>query len=212
MRTVTLSLLLIAVAIPAAAQNVIPPPPVATKVSLSGPRFGMTTLSDQMVAKLSESNIEVNPVISQFGWQFEKQFYAKDSNVAVVNEWVILLGGLEQGVALPSLSWLVGMRTNNGTEFGVGRVSLAFAAGMTMRTGVLNIPMNVAVVPSKSGMRVSLLTGFSLRQIGPDGIASPTGFRWITSRGFQTGSAELRQLADTRSIHDGHCHARKVPA
>ena len=123
-----------------------------------------------MVAKLSESNIEVNPVISQFGWQFEKQFYAKDSNVAVVNEWVILLGGLEQGVALPSLSWLVGMRTNNGTEFGVGPnlsaggVSLAFAAGMTMRTGFLNIPMNVAVVPSKSGMRVSLLTGFSLRR------------------------------------------------
>ena len=140
MRTVTLSLLLIVFAIPAAAQNVIPPPPVATKVSLSGPRFGITTLSDQMVAKLSERNIDVNPVISQFGWQFEKQFYAKDSDIAVVNEWVVLLGGLEQGVAIPSLSWMVGMRTNNGTEFGVGPnvtaggVALAIAAGMTMRT------------------------------------------------------------------------------
>ena len=59
-------------------------------------------------------------MISQFGWQFEKQFYAKDSGVAVLNEWVVLLGGLDQGVTLPSLSWLVGMRTANGTEFGVG--------------------------------------------------------------------------------------------
>lgn len=170
MRTATLSLLVIVFAIPAAAQNVIPPPPVATKVSLSGPRFGMTTLSDQMVARLRDVNLEVNPVISQFGWQFEKQFYAKDSNIAVVNEWVVLLGGLEQGVALPSLSWLVGMRTNNGTEFGVGPnlsaagVSLAFAAGVTMRTGAFNVPVNVAVVPSKSGVRVSVLTGFSLRR------------------------------------------------
>jgi len=170
MRTFTFACLFVVSALPAAAQVVIPPPPVASRVSLSGPRVGMTTLSDTMVAKLRDVSIDVSPVISQFGWQFEKQFYAKDSNIAVVNEWVVLLGGLEQGVALPSLSWLVGMRTNNGTEFGVGPnlsasgVSLAFAAGITMRTGVLNVPVNVAIVPSKSGMRVSLLTGFSLRR------------------------------------------------
>ena len=38
------------------------------------------------------------------------------------------------------------------------------AAGVTFRAGVLNIPMNFAVVPSKEGMRVSLLTGFTLRR------------------------------------------------
>ena len=80
------------------------------------------------------------------------------------------MGGLEQNVAIPSLSWMVGLRTANGTEFGVGPNltaagwSLAFAAGTTLRTGFLNVPFNVAVVPSRNGMRVSFLTGFSIRR------------------------------------------------
>ena len=43
-------------------------------------------------------------------------------------------------------------------------VALAIAAGMTFRAGTLNVPINFAVVPSKSGTRVSVLTGFSLRR------------------------------------------------
>ena len=158
------------IAAPAAAQTVVSPPSQPSVANLSGPRFGVTTLSDGVVQKLADRYITVNPVISQFGWQFEKQFYSKDSGVAMLNEWVFLLGGLDQGVALPSLSWLVGLRTANGTEFGVGPnltpvgVSLALAAGTTIRTGFLNVPVNIAVVPSKSGMRVSFLTGFSLRK------------------------------------------------
>ncbi|MGH9202125.1 MAG: hypothetical protein ACRD2A_12925, partial [Vicinamibacterales bacterium] len=151
-------------------QSVMTPPPAAKTVSLSGPRFGFTSLSDGVVQKLHENSIDVRPAITQFGWQFEKQFYTKDSGVAAVNEWVVLLGGLEQGVALPSVSWLVGLRTREGTEFGVGPnvtpagVALAFAAGVTVRAGVLNVPMNVAVVPSKAGTRVSFLTGFNMRR------------------------------------------------
>ncbi len=170
MRTATLSLLLIVFAIPAAAQNVIPPPPRPTVANLSGPRFGITMLPDGVVSKFLERNIELRPTISQFGWQFEKQFYAKDSGVAVLNEWIVMVGGLDQGVALPSVSWMVGMRTANGTEFGVGPnvsaagAALAIAAGTTLRAGFLNVPINFAVVPSKSGMRISFLTGFSVRK------------------------------------------------
>jgi hypothetical protein len=88
----------------------------------------------------------------------------------VLNEWVLLAGGLDQGVLLPSLNWLVGLRTRDGAEFGIGPnitpvgVALAIAAGVTFRAGVLNIPMNFAVVPSKAGLRVSMLTGFTLRK------------------------------------------------
>jgi hypothetical protein len=170
MRTATLSLLLIVFAIPAAAQNVIPPPPRPVIASLAGPRFGVTFLPERTLETFREHSLELRPTISQFGWQFEKQFYAKDSGVAVLNEWIVLLGGLDQGVALPSLSWMVGMRTANGTEFGVGPnvsasgVALAIAAGTTLRAGFLNIPVNVAVVPSKTGMRISFLTGFSVRK------------------------------------------------
>jgi hypothetical protein len=38
------------------------------------------------------------------------------------------------------------------------------AAGVTLRTGIMNVPMNIAVVPSKAGTRVTILTGFSMRR------------------------------------------------
>ena len=108
--------------------------------------------------------------VSQFGWQFEKQFFAKGGGLTAVNEWVLLFGGLDQGVVLPSVSWLVGLRTSTGSEFGVGPnvtpagVALAVAAGTTFRAGPMNVPVNIAVVPSKAGMRVSFLTGFNMRR------------------------------------------------
>jgi hypothetical protein len=170
MRVAAFAFSLLGVVAPVSAQTVIPPPPPAKTVSLSGPRFGVTSLSDGVVAKLRERSIDVRPMITQFGWQFERQFYSKDSGVAAVNEWVVLVGGLDQGVVLPSLSWLVGLRTKEGTEVGVGPnvtpvgVALAFAAGVTLRAGIMNVPMNLAVVPSKAGTRVSFLTGFNMRR------------------------------------------------
>ena len=154
----------------ASAQNVLDPPGYTKTVNLSGPRFGMTALSTGVVDALHKRSIDVDANISQFGWQFERQFYTRDSGVAAVNEWVMLLGGLDQGVALPSLSWLVGLRTREGAEFGIGPnltpagVALAVAAGVTFRAGSMNVPMNVAVVPSKVGTRISVLTGFNMRR------------------------------------------------
>jgi hypothetical protein len=43
-------------------------------------------------------------------------------------------------------------------------VALVVAAGVTMRTETFNIPLNVAIVPSKAGTRVSVLTGFNMRR------------------------------------------------
>jgi hypothetical protein len=160
--------LTLSAAAPAFCQTI---PPVSHEVDLSGPRFGITSLSQGIVDKLKvERSWDLNPVVSQFGWQFEKQFYGKQGGPTAVTEAVVLLGGLEQGVAIPSLSWLVGVRAPDGTEIGVGPnitpagVALALAVGKTFRAGVLNVPVNVAVVPSRLGMRVSLLTGFSLRR------------------------------------------------
>jgi hypothetical protein len=168
---VGVALLTLALASPAAAQPATSQlPPYAKTANLSGPRFGLTLLADGVVDELERRNIEVGPHISQFGWQFERQFYTQDSGVTMVTEWVALVGGLEQNVALPSLSWLVGVRTRDGAEFGIGPnitpagTALVFATGFTFRTGALNIPFNVAVVPSKSGSRVSLLSGLSLRR------------------------------------------------
>ena len=152
------------------AQNVLDPPGYTKSVNLSGPRFGLTALSTGVVDELHKRSIDVDSNISQFGWQFERQFYTRGSGVAAVNEWVVLLGGLDQGVVLPSLSWMVGLRTREGAEFGIGPnitpagVALAVAAGVTFRAGSMNVPMNVAVVPSKVGTRLSVLTGFNMRR------------------------------------------------
>ena len=176
MRQMTLALMVLGLAAaPVRAQSVFSQsgpalPPVARTVSLAGPRFGVTMLNDQVVERLKAHKIEVSSMISQFGWQFEREFYSKQEGPTVLNEWVLLLGGLDQGVAIPSLIWLVGFRTREGAEFGIGPnltpggVALAVAAGVTFRADVVNVPMNFAVVPSKYGTRVSVLTGFVLRR------------------------------------------------
>jgi hypothetical protein len=144
--------------------------PVAEQANLSGPRIGLTFLSDGIVDKLEDEDIDVGSFVTQFGWQFERRFYSSANGPMGVTEWVLLVGGLEQGVFLPSLSWLVGIRTKKGAEFGVGPnvtpvgAALAVAAGVTFRAGALNVPVNLAVVPSKSGVRVSLLAGFNMWQ------------------------------------------------
>jgi hypothetical protein len=169
MRNVVAALVFVVFAAPLYAQSGTQAPPPVRTLNLSGPRVGMTFLSDGVVRKLHEDNIDVSQNISQFGWQFERQFYSKQSGVTALNEWVFLVGGLDQSVAIPSLSWLVGLRTMEGAEFGVGPnvtpagVALAVAAGVTFRAGVLNVPMNFAVVPTKVGTRVTVLTGFTMR-------------------------------------------------
>ncbi len=163
----------LAAAAPAHAQDPDAPihvPPPTANVSLGGPRFGVTYLSDGIVRYLAENEIDVSGVVTQFGWQFEKQFFSNGSGVTAVNEWVILVGGLEQDVVLPSISWIVGLRAKEGAEFGVGPnvtpmgTAVVFAAGLTFRAGALNLPVNFAVVPSKAGTRVSLLGGFNFRK------------------------------------------------
>jgi len=142
----------------------------AEEMSLAGPRFGVTFLSDGVREKLAERGIDVGFSISQFGWQKEKRFLSTPTGWTGVHEFVLLLGGVDQGVMLPSFNWLVGARTSSGFEFAAGPnltaagFALAMAGGITFRTGNLNIPVNLAIVPSKEGSRISMLVGFNGRR------------------------------------------------
>jgi hypothetical protein len=154
----------------ALAQTTVPPR-VTRTVDMAGPRFGLTVLSQGAVDTIAEKkNLTVRPLISQFGWQFERRFYTNDQGITLLSEWVPLISGLEQGMALPSLNWLVGMRGASGAEFGIGPnitplgVGLVVAGGVTVRSGALHVPLTFAVATSKSGSRVSILTGFNLRR------------------------------------------------
>src|SRR4051794_23450241 len=95
----------VALATPALSQT--PASPTGEPISLSGPRFGVTVLSDGVVRTLKDDDgITIAPVISQFGWQFEKQWPTSADGPSAVTEWVLMFGGLDQGTVLPSLSWL----------------------------------------------------------------------------------------------------------
>jgi hypothetical protein len=165
---VSLLMILIIAAVDASAQGLQRPPDT---VNLEGPRVGVTFLSDGVRERLRRgSSKEVGPAITQFGWQKEKRFLSSPDGFTGVTEFVALVGGMEQGVFLPSFNWLVGVRTADGVEFAAGPnvtpwgAGMAAAAGVTFRAGNLNIPLNFAAVRSRSGVRVSVLAGFNARR------------------------------------------------
>jgi hypothetical protein len=163
----SLLMMLIAAAVDASAQGLQRPPEV---VNLEGPRVGVTFLSDGVRERLQRGSKEVGPAITQFGWQKEKRFLSSPDGFTGVTEFVALIGGMEQGVLVPSFNWMVGVRTADGVEFAAGPnltpwgTGMAAAAGVTFRAGNLNIPLNFAAVRSRSGVRVSVLAGFNARR------------------------------------------------
>jgi hypothetical protein len=142
--------------------------PRARSIDYSGPRFGVTWLPKTAVDSLKAHNIKVGQTITQYGWQMEHEIHVSEDGPRVLNEWVLLAGGLESGVFLPSFTWLIGARDKAGNEIGVGPngsiagVGLAAAAGITFHNGGINFPLNVAVAKSKTGARYSVLTGFTI--------------------------------------------------
>lgn len=140
---------------------------IVTPLELSGPRVGFTFIAPGETANDLKTEFDASPFITQFGWQFEKQYFALENGTAGLVEFVGLIGGLEQGLFLPSANMLIGVRSSTGAEFAFGpNISLSGAAfvlavGHTYKSGNLNFPVNFAVVPSTKGVRFSLLFGFN---------------------------------------------------
>ena len=138
-------------------------------VSLDGPRIGFTYLAGGVLDKARENLPGLNPFITQFGWQFETRLFRMPNGLSALAEVVPLVGGLDQGRFIPSVSGLLGMRTGNGFEIGMGPnvtpvgTSVVFALGTSFRSNGINFPVNVAVVPGNGGARISLLLGFNAR-------------------------------------------------
>jgi hypothetical protein len=137
-------------------------------LKLSGPRIGFTVLSQRYSDNIKEEyGTELNNFMTQFGWQFETRVFTLEDGTSGLFEFVPLVGGLDQGKFLPSLSALVGIRGPKGLEFGVGPnvsltgAGLVLAAGTNFRTQGVNFPVNFALAPSKDGARFSVLFGFN---------------------------------------------------
>jgi len=138
----------------------------ASQAKLSGPRFGFTIITGD-AAKTLKDDHDLNPFITQFGWQSETRFFSVPDGPIGVVESIMLIGGMEQSVFLPSLSLVGGLRGANGAEIGLGPnlslsgIAYVIGGGVNKSIGELNIPMNLSVVLSKEGPRISLLIGFN---------------------------------------------------
>lgn len=160
----------------AAAQTAEPQIPEAQRVRklarqhLAGPRFGFTVFTGDVAAARHRAGLQ--PMMTQFGWQWETQLVSQDSGNQVLMEWILLAGGVEQDELNLSLGWISGYRLPNGLEFGVGpnlsyskdtgktTSSMIFAAGATAPFGDIFIPINFAVSLAKGGPRVTALLGW----------------------------------------------------
>ena len=81
--------------------------PQVRMLDLSGPRAGVT------LDRLGNAT-------SQFGWHFEHRARASRRGPMFVVETVLLVGGVERQMFLPSGSLIFGARTPGGFEFGLG--------------------------------------------------------------------------------------------
>jgi hypothetical protein len=144
--------------------------PIVPSLRLNGPRLGITYIAPGRTAEFLDEMWSARPVLFQFGWQFETRFFTLPSGTAGLIEWALFLGGLEQGLCLPSANMLIGIRSARGSEFGFGPnlsisgAGLAFAVGHNFTSGGINFPVNIGFVPSNKGARVSLLVGFNARK------------------------------------------------
>ena len=157
--------------------------------NLSGPRVGITVITDGLLTETLEEEFGVSTnFITQFGYQYEKQIMG-DENVAGLVEGILLIGGLEQGLFLPSLSGMFGARFASGTEFAVGPnlsasgAALVIGFGKTIKAGNINIPINFAWVPSTK--RTETDEVFENGDfVGEVTSTEPTGHRFSVTIGF----------------------------
>lgn len=146
---------------------------VVTKnaIRLSGPRVGVTMFTGAAADSL-DKRLGIGPAISQFGWQFERRMFEVQGGMTGVHEILLLVGGLDAGVALPSATWLLGVRGASGMEIGVGPnvslagLALAAGGGINIQSGGVNFPINIGVASSKYGLRTSIFVGFNTKSVG----------------------------------------------
>jgi len=98
--------------------------PDVNAVNLAGPRMGWVFYSGQTAETFKspkdQGGYDIYPSMFQIGWQFEKQYLNAGSYQALV-EFIPLISGLDQNMAIPSFTILNGFRNNRlGIELAVG--------------------------------------------------------------------------------------------
>ena len=98
--------------------------PYQLRLRSDGPRMGVTMFTGEtaniLKSSASKGGFEVEPLMFQFGYQFEKQ-YLNEGNFQALFEFIPMVTGLDQGLFIPSITLMNGMRNNkSGWEFAFG--------------------------------------------------------------------------------------------
>lgn len=101
-----------------------PPESPKVKINNNGPRVGVAfvggELGDRLMAPKSEGGWDASPVVSQFGYQWEK-VYLSAGNFQALIEGIVLISGPEQQLFNPKLVVMNGFRdSRTGLEFAFG--------------------------------------------------------------------------------------------
>jgi hypothetical protein len=93
-------------------------------VNLNGPRSGFAVFTGKsaeiLKMKKEEGGFDADPVMFQFGYQFEKQ-YLNEGNCQALFEFLPTITGFNQNIFIPSLTIMNGFRENKyGWEIGFG--------------------------------------------------------------------------------------------
>ncbi len=157
-------------------------PQSISKMNISGPRMGMTGVIDNGTFYNELVKRGGKRIYSQFGWHFEYKSAPVGNAPSFVVEVIPLIGGLEYGLAIPSVSLPIGIRLQNGFEVGMGpnlvfsekksedgsgiqiNSSVVFAAGKTFNYYGVGLPVNLAFSNGKGGYALSLIVGYAIAQ------------------------------------------------
>ncbi|HEY2956282.1 MAG TPA: hypothetical protein VGK89_13675 [Candidatus Eisenbacteria bacterium] len=149
--------------------------------NLSGPRLGVTYVMGKNELSSDLDREGMGRAISQFGWHFERQIVPMGGGPQFVVQAVPMLGGVEYGKFIPGLTLAMGIRFPSGYEFGIGpnvtavnptetsstaRPALATAVGRSFNYGGVSLPLNLVLVTSPEGQRVSFIVGYAIQRTG----------------------------------------------
>ena len=117
------------------------------------------------------------PVVTQFGLNVEQRIRLGNTKSHFAFQEVLLIGGLDQNLFIPSFSTLIGFRSQKGLEIGLGpnvsmsmndnglsaALSVVYAVGWTFAFSDLYVPVNIAIIPTPrdGNPRITLVTGFN---------------------------------------------------
>ncbi len=142
----------------------------------SGPRLGLMFPAGGAEMRKAFRDHGYGDMVSLFGWHFERTIVPIEGGPQLVTEAIPMLGGVEYGKILPSLTLTAGLRLSSGLEFGMGpsftplnsrggaTTGLVLAIGKSIEYAGLNLPVNLATSINPKGTMVSLTLGYAMQK------------------------------------------------